>query len=153
ERAEAPVRVRLKEFRRLSPILSRSGFFCFEGIPDGTYTLMVEPDPLTADWFFLRPRQGEDWKPGVERPIKLPLPDPLSPLEVATLAPKSSYPFPANATLTRGLVTKGSPSVSVVGAVVSASYNQVDPKDSDKVISVKIDTMTDAAGEYVLFFQ
>jgi hypothetical protein len=153
EPARIRLRVLLKEFRQARLMRTLGGLFCFEGIPAGDYTLVTEPDPVTADWFYLQPRPGEAWSDGFERSITLPLADPLSPLEEVTLAPKTSYPFPPNATLVRGQVTEGATPTAVAGAVISSSYNQVDPQDVDQTVTVQIETQTDAAGEYVLFFR
>ena len=153
EQAEVRLRVELKELKRSRPFRNQSGEFCFEAIPDGDYTLVVEPDPTTADWFYLQPVPGDDWTESFERPVRLPLPDLRSPLVEVTLSPKTSYPFPNNATLIRGTVTEGAPSVEVAGAIVSTAYEQVDPDDSDQTIVVAVETRTDRKGEYVLFFQ
>jgi hypothetical protein len=154
KQANAPLRVYLKELRRARLLRSQSGLFCFEELRAGNYTLVVEPDPTTADWFYLKPRPNEGWTEKFERPITLPLPDPLSPLETVTLSPKSSYPFPANSTLVRGTVTRGAANVSVAGAVISTTYSQVNPNDvGGPPVVVAIETQSDRDGEYVLFFQ
>lgn len=150
----APLRVYLKELRQARVRRSQSGLFCFEEITAGNYTLVVEPDPTTADWFYLKPRPNEVWTEKFERPITLPFPNPLSPLEIVTLSPKSSYPFPANSTLVRGTVTWGASSESVAGAVIRTTYDQTDPNDvGGPPVSVTIETQSDRVGEYVLFFQ
>ena len=167
EPARVPLSVRLKELPRIRPLRGESGFYCFEGtetviingttiisnpIPNGNYTLIVEPDPTSGGQFILQPRQvGQPWTTTFERPIVLPLPNPLQPLEVVTLAPTPAYPFPANATLVRGTVKKFG--VAVGAAVVSTTYNQVDPTDTTQTKIVDIETITDPAGEYVLFFK
>lgn len=157
--AAVPLRVYLKELRFLPTIRSQGGFFCFEGnlpgqsLPPGDYTLVVEPEPTTADFFYLQPRPGAEWSAGFERTVTLPLTDPRAPVEVVTLSPKPSYPFPANATLLRGKVTQGLAAVGVGGAVVSSTYEQVDAGDSDATVFVDIETQTDSTGEYVLFFK
>lgn len=157
--AEAPLQVFLKELRQLRILRNQSGVFCFEeirpgeNIPPGDYTLVVEPDPTTADWFYLKPLNPGTWSDNFERPITLPLPNPQSPLATVTLSPKTSYPFPSNATLVRGTVTGGAPATGIGGAVVRSTYDQVDPADSDQTIPVDVETQTDRAGEYVLFFQ
>lgn len=159
KQAVVPLRVFLKGLRQLRSLRSRSGFFYFEGnipgelLPAGDYTLVVDPDPTTADFFYLQPGGREDWTDKFERKIKLPLPDEQSPLEIVTLSPKPSYPFPSNATLVRGKVITGAPEVGVSGAVISSTYDQVDPADNDRTISVDVETQTDLAGEYVLFFK
>lgn len=165
--AQVPLSVRLKELPRIRPIRGESSFYCFEGtetviidgltiisnpIPNGNYTLLVEPDPTSGNQFNLQPKQpGQPWTTNFERPIVLPLPNPLQPLEVVTLSPTPAYPFPANATLIRGTVKKFG--VAVGAAVVSTTYDQVDPADTTQTISVDVETITDPAGEYVLFFK
>ena len=167
EPAEAPLNVRLKELPQVRPLRGESGFHCFEGtetvtingttiignpIPNGNYTLLIELDPTSGNQFNLQPRQvGQPWTTTFERPIVLPLPNPLQPLEVVTLSPTPAYAFPANATLVRGTVKKFG--VAVGAAVVSTTYNQVDPADTTQTIPVDIETITDPAGEYVLFFK
>ena len=167
ELARVPLNVGLKELPRIRPIRGESGFFCFVGtetviidgttiisnpIPNGNYTLLVEPDPTSGDQFNLQPRQlGQPWTTTFERPIVLPLANPLQPLEVVTLSPTPAYPFPANATLVRGTVSKFG--VAVAAAVVKLTYDRVDPADTTQNISVDIETITDPAGEYVLFLK
>ena len=167
EPARVSLNVRLKELPRIRPIRGESGFYCFEGtetviidgltiisnpIPNGNYTLLVEPDPTSGNQFNLQPRVlGQPWTTGFERPIVLPLPNPLQPLEVVTLSPTPAYAFPANTTLVRGTVKRFG--VAVGAAVVRTTYDQVDPADTTQTISVDIETITDPAGEYVLFFK
>lgn len=167
EPARAPLNVRLKELPKIRPLRGESGVYYFEGtetvtingttiignpIPNGNYTLVVEPDPTSGNRFNLQPRQvGQPWPTTFERPIVLPLPNPLQPLEVVTFSPTPAYPFPANATLVRGTVKRFG--VAVGAAVVSTTYDQVDPADTTQTIPVDIETITDPAGEYVLFFK
>src|ERR1044071_363107 len=89
ELARVPLNVGLKELPRIRPIRGESGFFCFVGtetviidgvkiisspIPNGNYTLLVEPDPTSGNQFNLQPRQlGQPWTTTFERPIVLPL--------------------------------------------------------------------------------
>lgn len=155
--AVAPLKVYLKSLRFLPTLRSLGGLFCFEGrrpgesLPAGNYTLVVEPDRTRADFFFLRPEPGGQWSESFERTVTLPLVGPQAPLEVLTLVPRPSYPFPASATLVRGRVTQGGQPAA--GAVVSCTYDQVDPADTTQTVSVSVETMTDRAGEYVLFFR
>ena len=167
EPARVPLNVRLKELPKIRPLRGESGVYYFEGtetvtingtpiignpIPNGNYTLVVEPDPTSGNRFNLQPRQvGQPWTTTFERPIVLPLPNPLQPLEVVTFSPTPAYPFPANATLVRGTVKRFD--VAVDAAVVSTTYDQVDPADTTQTIPVDIETITDPAGEYVLFFK
>ena len=151
----APLRVALKELPRVAAIKSLSGFFCFEDVVDGTYTLVVEPDAHQAPWFFLRPREGEPWSDSFERSIVLPLQTspPTLPLEPVALAPNPSYPFPKNATLVRGLLISSISGEGLPGAVVSSTYNEVDPTDPDETVAVEVEIITDKCGEFVLFFR
>jgi len=146
-----PMSVRLKGLPQSAAVRNGSGFFCFEGdLPPGPYTLVFKPDRTTSDWYYLEP-VGPVWEDTFERGVNLPLPDPLSPLEVATFVPKPSYPFPANATLVRGRVTRGTPD-GVGGVVVSTSYQHVDPPGGPPG-PVAVKTLTDREGEFVLFFK
>lgn len=164
---EVALRVRLKELPDIRPLRGHSGFYCFEGretvtingtvvnrnpIPDDNYTLVVQPDPLAGNQFFLQPRQiGQPWTNNFERPIVLPMPNPLNPLEVVTFAPTPAYPFPANATLVRGVVRQGG--AAVPEAVVSTEYDEVDPLDPTLTVQRDIETLTDREGEFALFFK
>jgi hypothetical protein len=159
-----PLDIRLKQLPDVRPLRGESGFYCFEGrekegtvilrnpIPNGNYTLIVEPDPTSGNPFNLQPKQaGDPWTNEFEREIVLPLPDPLNPLEVVTLSATPAYPFPANATLVRGTVAKAG--VTVATAVVSTTYEQTDPTDPTQTRFVDIETITDRVGEFVLFFK
>lgn len=167
KQVEVPLRVFLKELRQARPLRKQSGLFCFEDVPSGNYTLVVEPDLLTADWFYLKLSGGGVKPNGFELPVTLPIPQPPEwpnpppppappwPRLDVTLAPKGTYPFPANATLVRGLVTTGTGNAlrGAAGVTVKGKYRQVDPTDSDLTLPKEIETQTDDAGEYVLFFQ
>lgn len=154
--AVAPLRVYLKELRFLPTLRSLGGLFCFEGrrpgegLPAGNYTLVVEPDRTTADFFFLQPEAGGQWSESFERAVALPVAGAQAPLVVVTLAPRPSYPFPAGATLVRGKVTQGGQGAA--GAVVRCTYDRVDPADTSRTEAVTAETLADRAGEYVLFF-
>jgi hypothetical protein len=163
---EVQLNVRLKQLPRIKPIRSQSGFYCFEKrrveiingqptsneIPDGNYTLLVEPDPTSGNWYNLQPKQAADpWTTTFERPIVLPMPDPLNPLETVALSPTPAYPFPGNATLVRGKVFRAG--VEVPTAEVTADYDEVDPLDTTQTVPVHVETITDRSGEYVLFFK
>ena len=148
--------IRPKHLPGSIPVLNRSGFFCFEDITEaGAYTLVIEPDRATSDWYYLE-STGPVWTDTFERSINLPKPDPKSPVEIATFVPKSSYPFPGNATLVRGKVTQGlSPDgtpVVVEGAIVSTTYQHEDPPGAPQS-PVMVKTLTDREGEFVLFFK
>ena len=164
---QARLSITIKELPLIRPLRGESGFYCFEGaetvtidgnvvvrtpIPNGNYTLVVEPDPTSGNLYNLQPKQvGDPWTDTFERPVVLPMPNPLVPLEVITFSPTPAYPFPANATLVRGKVIKNGADVSI--AQVSTTYNEVDPNDSTLTVPVHVETMTDRAGEFVLFFK
>lgn len=156
-----PLRVFIKQLPRARTLLGLSGRYCFEDIPDGDYTLVIEFDPA-QDWFNLHPLKPGEWVDGFERPVKVPPPGPTepklrTPLVKVLLSPKPSYPFPPNATLVRGRIeTKAAPPAAVAGAGVRAAYKQFDPKapdDKTKTVPAEVETRTNAAGDYVLFFK
>lgn len=170
-----PLNVSLKERPSVRPIRSQQGFYVFEKrrvevingqpttdeIPDDNYTLIVEPDRSYGGWYFLKPKVGDPWVSSFERtvavtsqfqtPVVLPMNPVVAPLEVVNLTPAPAYPFPANATLVRGTVVKAG--VAVPTAVVSTTYEQIDPADATQTKFVFIETITDQAGEYALFFK
>ncbi len=98
-----------------------TGFYIFNDIPPGSYNILIE-----SEFYFTE-----------EKLVNLPLPDPKNPLVEISLTQKPSYPFAANATLIRGIVTNGDP---VAGADIT-------------VISKSIKTRTNDRGEFVLFFK
>jgi hypothetical protein len=145
------IRVRLKESPRAVAVRNQSGLFCFEEItPPGPYTLTLDPERVNSDWYYLEPT-GAVWEDTFERPINLPMPDPRAPLEIATFVPRPSYPFPTNATLVRGKVTRGTPD-GVAGAIVSTTYQHEDPPGAPSS-PFAVRTLTDSQGEFVLFFK
>lgn len=134
---------------RLIPIpravRGHSGVFCFEDVPAGNYTMTIETDPTTAPWFYLPP---------VPVTIPLPnLPDPTEPLLEIILTPNPAYPFPLDATLARGIVISNPTGPGVADAVVSTTYDQVNPNDEDLKVPVNVETLTDSKGQFVLFFK
>jgi hypothetical protein len=159
------ISVRLKQLPLLVPTRNPSGFFCFEAtpkldpapgepreplIPPGAYVLVFKPDRTTSDWYYLESNVPA-WSDTFERAINLPKPDPKSPVEIATFVPKSSYPFPGNATLVRGKVMRGG-LTNVEGAIVSTTYQrEASPGAPPTPASVR--TLTDREGEFVLFFK
>ena len=172
---DVPFDVRLKELNFITPTRSIGGFFCFEGrqtvtvdgvalpprisIPDGNYTLVVEPNPLYGNRYFLEGNSGD---PGTtfERPVAigpyatpvvLPLIPVRAPLEIVRLIPTPAYPFPSTATLVRGKVLQGGNVVAA--AVVRTDYDEINPLDSTQTVSVQVETFTDRGGEFVLFFK
>jgi hypothetical protein len=172
---EVPLDVRLKQVSFIRPTRSISGFFCFEGqetvivdgapikrttIPNGNYTLTVEPDPSSGNWYFLQPKAGDPWPTNFERRVSVapyvpPVPAlPVKeqpPLELVILTPTPAYPFPANATLIRGKVLPAGN--AILRAVVSTDYDEVDPQDSTQTVQVHVETITDPEGEFALFFR
>ena len=165
EPPQAAVRVRLKPtpvtsdeaVPRTNALRNHSGFFYFERLENlaaGPYTLVVEPERTNTDWYYLESNAAA-WTDIFERPINLPMPNAQNPVEIATLVPKSSYPFPANATLVRGKVTKGTEVVSE--AIVSTTYQRIPvgppnaPPAAPAPLTVR--TLTDREGEFVLFFK
>jgi len=149
EQPQSAIRVILKEIPRSRALRNLSGHFCFEEIKAGNYKLLVEPDPLTANWFYVKPLQGP-WTDTFEIPI-LVVANVLLSFDL-TLSPRPSYPFPANATLVRGIVTRGTPA-GVANAVVSTTYDQVNPQDTTQTVPKTVETLTNREGEYVLFFK
>jgi hypothetical protein len=118
-------------------------------IEPGAYTLVFKPDRTNSDWYYLE-STAADWSDTFERTINLPRPDPKSPLEIAAFVPRSSYPFPDNATLVRGKVTRGV--TNVEGVIVSTTYQHEDPPGTPSS-PVSVRTLTDREGEFVLFFK
>ena len=172
---DVPLDVRLKELRFITPTRNIGGSFCFEGrqrvvvdgvalpprvlIPNGNYTLVVEPNPLYGNRYFLESNTGD---PGstFERPVAigpyvtpvvLPLNPVRAPLEVVRLLPTPAYPFPGTATLVRGKVLQAGNAVA--GAVVGTDYREIDPLDSTRTVLVHVESYTDRSGEFVLFFK
>jgi hypothetical protein len=153
EPPRAALRVVLKETPRRTPVTNASGHYVFLDIADGGYTLLVEPDPVNADWYFLRPTANERWRTGFERRITLPKANSLAPVENVVLTPKPGYPFPAETTLVLGRVTRGTETGTPVAlAVVKTSYERVRQDDPDKTERVNLETATDRNGYFVLFF-
>jgi hypothetical protein len=165
EPAQTAIRVRLRttpataaeKVPLTDAIRNPSGFFYFErlgGLAAGPYTLVIEPDSTTTDWYYLESNAAA-WGDTFERIINLPMPNALNPVETATLVPKSSYPFPGNATLVRGKVTQGGAAVSE--AIVSTTYQRVaegppnTPPPPPSPLMVR--TLTDREGDFVLFFR
>jgi hypothetical protein len=153
-----PVRVTLaqkqsakQKFEEQIPFRNQSGDFCFEGQPNGNYSLLVEPDPV-SDYFFLHPEPLQPWLDTFRRDVVLPVV--AGPGLVVTMAPKPGYPFPAGSTLLRGRVL-GSSSVPVNRASVSADYFHPDPTvaDPQHVVTLTVETRTDHQGYFALFFR
>ena len=148
-----------KDFGHLRAIRNQSEWFCFEDVEAGDYWLVIAPDSVTADWFFLQLPEGGLRQDVFALPVQVvpPVPRPPSPWprQEVRLMPKASYPFPFNATLVRGNVTTGAGNSppGAVGVTISCTYKQVHPTDNDGTVTKELKTQTDSAGEYVLFFQ
>jgi hypothetical protein len=153
ETAGVLLRVRLKERKQARTIVNNSGIFCFEDVPAGNYTIVAEPDRVSADWYFLAPLAAQPWPSNFEQPVTIPVAGPGAPVVTVSLTPNPSYPFPPGTTLVRGQVTKGGPNNLMSGAVLSTTYDQTDPADPLQTVAVNVATKSDANGEYVLFFQ
>jgi len=163
--------VELKELPHLQPVRNQSGFFCFEAKVEkdetstlaGEFTLIAEPDPVVANWFFMEPPTGKPWSFEFTRKVTLPMKDPANPNEPTRWpqepirwAPNPSYPFPENSTLVRGVVQgPGQDPPKLPGIVVRATYKQTttDPQATRPTIDHTIATQSDEKGEFVLFFQ
>jgi hypothetical protein len=150
---DVPLRLRLKERPGLRALRNLSGYLCFEDLQAGTYTVLVGPDPAITDWFYVKPPQGT-WSDTSEIPIVV-VANAVSSFDLHLVPRPSSFPFPTNATLMRGMVTQGS-AVGIADAVVRATYEEVDPKDPEdptQNIQRTVEALTDKQGEYVLFFK
>lgn len=122
-----------------------SGAYCFEEVPNGNYTMTIQTEGATTSFYLLPP---------VPVTIPLPgLPDPTIPLMEITLTPSSAYPFPGDATLARGVVTSIGTGDAVPDALVSTTYDQVDPADELLTVPVNVETLTDSDGQFALFFR
>jgi len=107
--------------RGAKAIKNPSGYFLFTDLPSGTYTASVE-----SDYFF-----------PVEETVDMSVLDAKNPVVQIVLKPNPGYPFPAGATLLRGVITNAAP---VEGADVS-------------VTGKTITTVTDKRGEFILHFR
>jgi len=114
------VQVKLKE-GGLKATENLSGYFLFVDLAPGSYTILVE-----SDHYF-----------PAEKSVDTPTLDAKNPVVQMVLKPNPRYPFPARATLLRGVVTNAAP---VNGANVS-------------VVGKTITTVTDERGEFVLHFR
>jgi hypothetical protein len=164
--ANVPIRVALKEFPQARPIRTASGFFCFEGHLNEEenevlykigqkreYTLVVEPDRVTADWYYLQPVDDADWSFEFTRKVTLPKADPKNPEERISFAPNPSYPFPLKSTLVRGKVVQPQAGVTGGAVVVRAEYDQADSQEVSSTIKQTTKTQINQRGDFVLFFK
>lgn len=155
---KTPVRVTLaqtlaatRKFEELIPFRNQSGDFCFEGRPNGNYSLLVEPDPV-SDYYFLHPEPTQPWLDTFRRDVVLPVVG--GPSLVVTMAPKPGYPFPAGTTLIRGRVLGGA-NAPVNRASVTADYSHPQPTvgDPQHAVTLTAETRTDRQGHFTLFFR
>lgn len=98
------ITVRMKD-RNGKPIRNLEGYYCFNNLPAGNYTLLIESD-------FYQP---------LEQNLTLPLANKLDPSISLTLIPMVTYPLPTNTTSLRGIVT-ALPNKRVKDAVVVATF-------------------------------
>ena len=145
-----PLRVKLKERPKLRPLQNLSGFVCFEDLQVGKYTLLIDRDPAIADLFYVKPPQGT-WTDKFEFLTEV-FANVVSSFDLHFVPRPSTYPFPTNATLLRGIVTQGS-TAGVADAVVRATYREVNPQDPTLQIPRTVEALTNAKGEYALFFK
>jgi hypothetical protein len=139
------------KFEERIPFRNQSGDFCFEGQPNGNYSLLVEPDPV-SDYFFLHPDPKQPWLDTFRRDVVLPVKD--GPSLLVTMAPKPGYPFPAGTTLLRGRVLAGA-GAPVNRASISADYSHPQPTlaDPQYAVTLTAETRTDRQGYFALFFR
>lgn len=122
--------VRVKDDDQRKPVKNPSGYYCFTDLPPGKYTVVVEPNQVTADWYFPEETVFE---------VKAQPPVVLNPVVEITLKPKPTYPFPGNATLVRAVVrTSNKEPVADAAVTVRERSEQA---------------QTDANGEFVLYFK
>lgn len=113
---------------RKMKVTNLSGYYIFTDLAAGQYKLTIEPG------FYFSKK---------EIPINIVPFDPRNPQidhREIILKPKPSYPFPANATLVRGLILSSGPAARPV-------------EDANISVSRLIETMTDSRGEFVLYFK
>ena len=145
-----PLRLKLREQPKQRPLRNLSGFLCFEDLQAGNYTLLIDRDPAFAELFYVKPPQGT-WTDTFEVRTEV-FANAVSSFDLHFVPRPSTYPFPPNATLLRGIVTQGSP-LGVADAVVRATYEEVDPNDPAQHIPKTVEALTNREGEYVLFFK
>ena len=114
------------------PVQNLSGYYCFRDMPPGKYKLIVRSNSVKGDQFF----------DAEEPPVDIPFIDELDPVREVKLIPKPSYPFSANATLIRGMVSRKPEGINpVANAMVTAGY-----QGEQKLM----ETRTNHTGEFVL---
>ena len=120
---EAPLGRVSVTIRDMKAATNLSGYYVFTNLPKGkSYDVHID---------------SELYVPENIKDVAIPRPDPKNPVEPVTVKPKPAYPFPANATLVRGVIVNPDP---VVDAPVKCS----DPPQ---------ETRTDSNGEFVLYFK
>jgi hypothetical protein len=145
-----PLRVKIKERPKLRPLRNLSGFLCFEDLQAGNYTLVIARDPAITDLFYVKPPQGT-WTDKLEFSTQV-VANTVSTFDLQFVPRPSTYPFPLNATLLRGIVTQGS-AAGVPDAVVRATYEEVDRADPAQLVPRTVEALTNREGEYALFFK
>lgn len=131
------VKVSVLGDKTYQPVQNLSGYYCFRDMPPGKYKLIVESNIVKGDQFF-----------NEEMTVDLPL-DKLEPVKEIKLIPKPSYPFSANATLIRGMVSRKPEGINpVANATVKPRY-QGEQEDPRKIM----ETRTNDAGEFVLLLK
>ncbi|MCX9010216.1 MAG: hypothetical protein OIN66_03740 [Candidatus Methanoperedens sp.] len=106
----------------IEAVKNLSGYYIFTDLAPGEYPIGYESDLYFSD----------------ETPVNTSLLDPKSPVFEFILKPRPSYPFPAHATLIRGLILK--PNKEPVA------------KADVKAVEANIETESDDNGEFVLYF-
>lgn len=138
-------------FLKLTPIRNHTGDFCFEGLSDGTYVLVTEPDPV-LDYYFLQPVANQPWSDEFSQNVVIP--NPGGPELQIILTPKPGYPFPMGTTLARGQIVDTA-GAGVNRALVTAEYLQAQPipGDPDARALTIAKTRTDRVGFFTLVFR
>lgn len=121
------------------PVLNRSGFYCFSDLAPGIYDLNVKDADSRQRRFF----------PHADSIDIAALPA-NAPMIGVDLMPAPNYPFPASATLIRGLLKDGSGSV-VADAAVTATVTAPPPPGID--IRPLSPTATAADGQIIVALQ
>ncbi len=120
---EAPlghIRLSLKD-RTVKPRKNLNGYYCFTDLPHGEYEISIESEYYHAK----------------KERINTAELNPKNPVKKIILVPNATYPFPAHATLVRGLLKDTEP-----------------VKDAEiKVTGHEIRTRTNSKGEFVLYFK
>lgn len=115
-----PIRVMIKE-GDINAFRNLGGYYLFTDMAAGNYTVGIESDLYYTG----------------EKTVDTSVLDPKNPVVPVVMKPKTAYPFPAYATLVRGIVVNAGP---VAGAEV-------------KVSGKPNETVTDDRGEFVLYFK